>query len=286
MKVPSPLIPIDQERLARVLRSEFEFWVHNFGKRPVTQAQDLRAFFVQWFAAFAPECFEHPFVKEISTFANETRQQENFNARLWYEVLPIENALYALTLDSFWISTARANLNHHNSALRMFVLESLLLVVDKLRFDDPHLLACVTDNLKTWHVGSDETVLFLTMAQGSPEAKKSQIKQWLDEVKMSPDDRDKLQAFSNGEFISNPFLHYFTKFACYVLLRLASEETRHQQLSLFPEFPDKKITTAVDERQLNLPNVPVDIEPDPGTLIWQRMNGHPVFQSYIHIRDD
>lgn len=281
-----PIIPIDQGRLARVLRSEFEFWVHYFGKRPVTRAQELRAFFVQWFAAFAPECFEHPFVKEISTFATEMRQQENYNARYWYEALPIENALYALTLDDFWISTSRVNLNHHNSSLRMFVLESLLLVVDKLRFDAPHFLACVTDNLKSWHVDSDESVLFLTMVQGSPKAKKSQIKQWLDEVKMSPHDRDKLLALSNGEFISNPFLHYVTKFACYVLLRLASEETRLQQLTLFPEFPDKKITTDVDERQLNLPNVPVDTEPDPGTVIWERMNGHPVFQSYIHICED
>ena len=279
----APSFPINEEKLSKVIRSEFELWINNFGKGTVTEAQELRAFFIQWFAVFAPECFERPLVKEISTFAYEVKQHVKFSGCLWYELLPVEIALYALSLDSSWINIARANLNHHNSALRRLVLESLLLIVDKLHFDDPYLLDPITDNLKIWHGGSDETVLFLTMAQGDPETKQSQIRQWLDQVEMSPDDREKLQAYSNGEFIRNPFLHYIIPFACYVLLRLASQETI-LQLPLFPEIPEnseRQISTTADDLQLTLPNIPVEEEPDLGTVIWQRMNDHPVFQPFI-----
>lgn len=166
-----PLIPINQEKLSRILQSEFELWVHNFDQRPISEAQDLRAFFVQWFAVFAPECFEQALIDEISAFACETKRHLDFRRRKWYELLPIEVALYALSSDSSWINMARANLNHHNSSLRSLVLESLLLVVDKLRFDDPYLLAPVTDNLERWVFYDTDTVLFLCMAQGEPEMK-------------------------------------------------------------------------------------------------------------------
>ena len=201
----APSFPINKEKLCKVIRSEFELWVNNFGTRPVTEAQELRAFFVQWFAVFAPECFERPLIKEISAFAYETRQHDKFNSRLWYELLPIEVALYALSLDSSWIDVARANLNHHNSRLRMFVLESLLLVADKLRFDDPYLLDPITDNLRIRHMGSGQTVLFLTMAQGEPETKQSQVKQWLDQVEMSPDDREN---FKRTPMVSSYETHF------------------------------------------------------------------------------
>ena len=189
MSVPSFLI--NQVKLSRVLKSEFELWVHNFGQRPIPEAQDMRAFFIQWFAVFAPECFEQSLVEEISTFAYETKQPLDFRRSKWYELLPIEIALYALSSDSSWIDIARANLNHHNSRLRMFTLESLLLVVEKLHFHDSYMLAPVTDNLKTWHMGSAESVLFLCMTQGDSETKQIQIKRRLDQVNMSPQDCEK-----------------------------------------------------------------------------------------------
>ena len=108
-------------------------------------------------------------VKEISAFAYETKQHVDFRRSKWYELLPIEVVLYALSSDSSWINIARANLNHHNSSLRNFVLKSLLLVVEKLRFDDPYMLGPVSDNLEWGHMGAEDTALFLSMAQGEPE---------------------------------------------------------------------------------------------------------------------
>ena len=274
--------PINQERLTRILKSEFELWIHNFDQRPIPEAQDLRAFFIQWFAVFAPECFEQSLVKEISVFACETKQHVDFMRSKWYELLPIEIALYAFSSDLSWINIVRANLNHHNSTLRMFVLKTLLLVVEKLHFEDPYLLAPVTDNLETWHMGSGDTVLFLSMAQGDSETKHIQIKRWLDQVNMSPQDREKLQALSNGEFVPNPFLHHVTQFTCYILLRLASQETPLQP-SLFPEIPEKQIPTISDELQLKLPIVTTENPSDLGSIIWQRMNDHPIFQPFIRL---
>lgn len=260
-----PLFPIDQEKLSRILKSEFELWVHDFDQRPIPRSQELRAFFIQWFAVFVPECFEQPLVKEISAFAYETKQHVDFRRSKWYELLPIEVALYALSSDSSWINMARANLNHHNSSLRSLVLESLLLVVDKLRFDDPYLLAPVTDNLKWGHMGAGETALFLCMAHGDPEMKQTQIKQWLDQV-MNPYDGEGLQQLSNGEYVPNPFLYHVTQLTCYILLRLASQEAP-LPLSLFPE---------IREKQLKFPIIL-------GSVIWQQMNNHPLFQPFIRL---
>lgn len=262
-----PLFPINQEKLSRVLKSEFELWVHNFGQGRIPRSQELRAFFIQWFAVFVPECFEQPLVKEISAFAYETKQHVDFRRSKWYELLPIEVALYALSSDSSWINMARANLNHHNSSLRSLVLESLLLVVDKLRFDDPYLLAPVTDNLERWVFYDTDTVLFLCMAQGEPEMKQIQIKRWLDQVNMSTNAREKLQALSDGEFVPNPFLHHVTQLTCYILLRLASQETPLQP-TLFLEIPN--------EFQLKFPLIL-------GWLIKQRMSKHPLFHPFIRL---
>ena len=272
MSVPSFLI--NQVKLSRVLKSEFKLWVHNFGQRPIPEAQDLRAFFIQWFAVFAPECFEQSLVKEISTFTYETKQHTDFMRSKWYELLPIEVTLYALSSDSSWIDIARANLNHHNSGLRRSVLESLLLVVDRLRFDDPYLLAPVRDNLEWGHGGAGDTALFLCMAQGEPEMKQTQIKQWLDQA-MNSFDCEKLQKLAHGDYVPNPFLHYVVRFICYISLRLASHETLLQSI-LFPEILEKQNSTIPDELQLKLPII---LE----SIIWQRMNDHPVFQPFIRL---
>ncbi|MYC75112.1 hypothetical protein F4X10_04970 [Candidatus Poribacteria bacterium] len=262
-----PLLPINQEKLSRILQSEFELWVHNFDQRPIPEAQELRAFFVQWFAVFAPECFKQALIDEISAFACETKQHVDFRRRKWYGLLPIEVALYALSSDSSWINMARANLNHHNSSLRSLVLESLLLVVDKLRFDDPYLLAPVTDNLERSVFYDTDTALFLCMAQGEPEMKHIQIKRWLDQVNMSTNAREKLQALSDGKFVPNPFLHHVTQWTCYILLRLASQETPSQP-TLFLEIPN--------EFQLKFPIIL-------GWVIKQRMMEHPLFQPFIRL---
>ena len=274
MKKSVPSFLINQEKLPNILKSEFKLWVHNSGQSPIPEAQDLRAFFIQWFAVFAPECFEQSLVKEISTFASETKQHLDFRRSKWYELLPIEIALYALSSDSFWIDIARANLNHHNSGLRRFVLESLLLVVNKLRFDDPHLLAPVRDNLEWGHMGAGDTALFLCMAQGEPEMKQTQIKQWLDQA-MNSFDCEKLQKLAHGEYVPNPFLHYVVRFTCYISLRLASHETLLQSI-LFPEMREEQTSTISDELQLKLPII---LE----SIIWQRMNDHPIFQPFIRL---
>lgn len=273
--MPVPLFPINQERLSRVLKSEFELWVHNFDQRPIPGSQDSRAFFIQWFAVFAPECFEQSLVQEISAFACKTKQHIDFRRRKWYELLPIEVALYALSSDSFWINTARANLNHHNSGLRRFVLKSLLLAAEKLRFDDPYMLGPVSDNLRTWHMGSGETVLFLCMTQADSKMKQIQIKRWLDQVNMSPHDREELQKLSNGEFMPNPFLHHVNQFTSYILLRLASHETPLQP-PFFSQMLSQQIQIIPEAFQLEFPVVL-------GYLIWQRINKHPLFQPFIRL---
>lgn len=274
-----PLFPIDQEKLSRVLKSEFELWAHDFDQSPIPEARDLRAFFIQWFAVFAPECFEGPLVNRIATFTNEMRQYTDARRLKWYALLPIEIALSPLSSNPFWLEYAKPNLNHHNSGLRRSVLESLLLVVDRLRFDDPHLLAPVRDNLERRHMGAKNPVIFLCMAQGEPEMKRTQIKQWLDQVNMNSHDRETLQALTDGEFVPNPFLHHVTQVACYILLRLASEETL-----LEPSLSAESQSSVVpDELGWRLPIARTKNPSDLGLAIWQQMDEHPLFQPFIRL---
>ena len=260
MKEIIPSFSINRERLAKILRSEFERWVHNFGKRPMPEAQERRGLFIQWFSVFAPECFEPSLIEDIRSFAYETRQHHDFNLDKWYKALPIENSLFALGSDPYWVRTSRWNLNHHNSSLRSFVLESLLLVADKIQFDDAEWIASVTSNLEGRHMGAMDSVYFLCMVQGKAKAKKRQIRRWRDQGNISLSDRKKLDAFLTKGYARNPFLYQTTRHACYILLRLASREAPHV-------------------RQLELPIISAQ-------TIWQRMNDHPVFQPYIHIRED
>ena len=96
--------------------------------------------------------------------------------------------------------------------------------------------------------------------------KQTQIKQWLDRV-MNPHDRETLQALMDGEFVPNPFLHHITQLTCYILLRLASQETPLQP-TLFLEIRN--------EFQLKFPIIL-------GSVIWQQMNNHPLFQPFIRL---
>lgn len=84
---------------------------------------------------------------------------------------------------------------------------------------------------------------------------------------MSTNAREKLQALSDGEFVPNPFLHHVTQLTCYILLRLASQETPLQP-TLFLEIPN--------EFQLKFPLIL-------GWLIKQRMSKHPLFHPFIRL---
>ena len=260
MKEAIPSLSINRERLARVLRTEFELWVANFGKIPMPEAQERRGLFVQWFSVFAPECFEPSLVEDIRSFSYNMRQDPEFYHDKWYEVLPIEVALYARTSNPFWIQTAQLNLNHHNSSLRSFVLESLLLVADKIHFKDAEWISRVTSNLESRHIGAMDSVLFLCLAQGDAQTKKEHIRKWRDQEKLSTGDREELDAFLTDGYARNPFLYQATRNACYILLRLASRETPHFH-------------------QLEFPMIPAE-------TIWRRMNDHPMFQFSIHLREN
>ena len=260
MKEAIPSFSINRERLARVLRSEFELWVENFRIRPMPGAQERRGLFVQWFSVFAPECFEPSLVDDIRGFANDTRRHAKYSVDKWYQALPIEVALYADTSNPYWIQTAQLNLNHHNSSLRSFVLESLLLVADKIRFDDAEWISRVTSSLEGRHMGAMDSVLFLCMAQGDAKAKKKQIRRWRDQGAISLSDRNELDAFLTDGYARNPFLYQTTRNACYILLRLASRQTPHFH-------------------QLEFPMIPAE-------TIWRRMNDHPMFQFSIHLREN
>ena len=194
MKETIPSFSINRERLARVVKSEFELWVENFGKRPMPGAQERRGLFVQWFSVFAPESFEPALVDDLRSIAHEMRHHPEYRDDKWFEMLPIEVALYAHTGDPYWIKIAQLNLNHHNSSLREFVLESLLLVVDRIRFDDTECLARVTSNLEGWHFSAIDSVYFLLMTQGEVKTKKEQIQKWLDQVNLFAGDREELEA--------------------------------------------------------------------------------------------
>jgi hypothetical protein len=281
MSIPS--FPLNDERLSQVLRSEFELWVNHFGHSPVPESQDLRAFFIQWFAVFAPELFGHDFRQEMGNFIHDIRMRDDFRYKGWYEILPLDTALYALQGDIDWIRMARFNFDHHKSDLRSFVLESLLLIVDKLEFQDTELLSRTALNLGSRQFGCEECVIFLAMTQGSPEAKRNQIGQWLDRFNLN--EHQTLKRLADGDFILNPFLDRLNWVARYILLRLACNDVP-LQLTLFPDTslqpPDQESTVEAD-LQLTIPLPEPPKPPELGTLVWQRMSDHPVLQPYIRL---
>ena len=130
---------------------------------------------------------------------------------------------------------ARANIDGHNSSLRLPALESLILVVDRLAFDDPELQCRVAHNIEASHVYAALGLALLVLAQGDDAMKRDRFRQWYEQY---------------GERMTLGLLKDLVR-GEYVSLRLVScgPPSWHQR-SLFPVADRLPSQSAVRAQQL------------------------------------
>lgn len=272
---------IDATWLALILCSEFSHFRSGFDREPVSEFQELRAYFLAWCAVFLPEAFSESFVNDLKAWRRDVRMRSDYHTSCWYRCLPLDAALFALTGDLTWIDTARANIDHHNSSLRLPALESLILVVDRLAFDDPELQAPMAHNIEALQIYADWGIALLAFAQGNSAAKRAKFQDWLqqyDPIMTSA----LLKDLVRGAYVTNPLLWSLVWITQYVSLRLVScgPPSWHQR-SLFPVADELPSQSAVRAQQL-----PMFAISEGGSLeetLWRRLREHPASQAHIHL---
>src|SRR6266446_298585 len=87
---------LDLKAIRSLLWEELSDWRRDMDKTPITEEQDLRAFFIEWIAAFLPEIVVCEFVKELRFVAEKCRAASNYQTHGWHRILPIDVALFLL----------------------------------------------------------------------------------------------------------------------------------------------------------------------------------------------
>jgi len=279
---------VDFSRVGRVLEEELRSFAAHIGKWPVTEAQDLPALLIAWVATFMPEAVPGSFTRRLEEIVLEARRREDFSWRVWWVMLPLDVALFALTGVHQWLDICRLNLDNISIDLHPYLLESLALIVDRLDFGDEELQTRTTRNLKKPQLNSEWCAVMLLMARGDPEEKLRRLRDWLadPELALFPSQRRVLEALEKGLSVENTFfLPQFLWIMRYGWLRFTLRHTPKDVQMVLPVCENEKEQGGEQARERQGELFPAPKAPPLAELVWQRMWGHPLMGSSICLRN-
>jgi|GEM_PF-3073633 len=250
------------------------------------EREDIRASALAWATRFVPEGLSPRFRVDLERLVGELRVRSRFRVDFWDRCLPLDVALFSLTNDRKWLEVALCNVDHHNSGLRLWVLECLALVADLVDFEASELLARTERNVEINQMFCDWNVVLLAAAHGSADRKRELFNSWRAKFAESPlfSVGSLLDDLSRGSSVNNPFLSYFLRIHQYILLRLAATVTEPAQLSLpitddFAPERTGRPPHGLAKWQLGLGG---DILT--GDLVWRRLREHPLMESHFALK--
>jgi hypothetical protein len=276
---------LDLNALGLILNEELgEFKKHIHGV-PISEENDLRAFFIAWMAVFIPESIEKPFFKNLKTFVQVVKESPEYSTSHWSKVLPLEIALYSITKDDRWLNSHIEYINYGGRSLRNFVARSLALVADKLYFADADLVERVEKNVKNKVFGWQEGVTILAISRGDPKKKVDLFQKWLKKYGDQGSFFDKLV---HGQFVENDFLSNFMWIQQYVSLRLVCKhpaKPKPEQLDFLNKEKIRNENPLNIESGKNQQQEMFRLSKDPSLFnkLWQRMRAHPLTDSHIQL---
>jgi hypothetical protein len=276
---------LDRERVEKVLRTIWREYMRDFEITPITEIQDIRAFSILWAAVFLPECISKQFQRSVAMTVLQYRDRADYSNTCWFRVLPIEAALYALTGSEPWLSTIRANLDHHKSSLRTMTIESFAVIADRLEFDG-EILRRIAHNLEVHHSFCEWPVILFAVSRGTAAYKRQKIEEWLGSYEMNENERAVLETLARGELVDNPFLHRALRVQQFLTLRMARAPLENfetpEQLRLDDEWAPIVATGYGKRDQMQLF---ADETEGLSETFWARVSGHPLTASMIRIED-
>jgi len=265
---------VDIQLFTQLVEAEWFAFRQEYSQTPITERQDLRALLVAWLARVLPEAFNHSLTETLSDTVESWWTQPDFKRKGWHRILPLEAALFALIHDPIWLRTHRANLDHHKSSIREYLITSLAIIADQLDFDDVDLQEKTHHNLLVGH-GADGCIAILMAAKGEPDRKRQVLRQWLNDEERRPiGDRQYLKDVVADRMVPNPFLGKILWVNQYLVWRLATFATREHEVQL--PLP---LSTDLDDQE----DKPYGFgsQWSQSGEFWRRLRGHPFTREYL-----
>lgn len=218
---PVPCSEYDAGILNALLGEEIRAFVEHLSEPTLSHEQELRGGLIAWLCYFLPELVTEETSKLLrdSYEANCTSYFER-----WYQLLPLEMALFGLTREEAWLNNHKQNLAYGGSSLRYYVMQCLSLAVPDLYFDDPQLQEAIKRGLSIPYFGAEMGAAMLAMCKGKSQRKKAVLKEWHDSFFLNRPDI--LNDLSQGNQVENWFfLSPFFRVQTYVVHRLCNRRT-------------------------------------------------------------
>lgn len=217
---------IDEELVDLLVRHELRDLWAEYEEPCFSLSQQLRTFAIEWLAVFVPWRVSSETAALIEGTVEVIRARKEYMWSDWHRSLPLDLALFALTNEHYWLEPARANVDHHNSTLRLAALESLALVADSLDFRDDELQGRVKRGLRAGYFYSELGLLILAAAQGPLEEKRELFRTW--QALNSTFGRRMLADLVSGTPVQNEFSEHIAWVTTYTLLRLGQVHALRQ----------------------------------------------------------
>lgn len=218
---PVPCSEYDAGLLNALLCEEIRAFVQHLSEDTLSHEQELRGGLIAWLCYFLPELVTRETSKllEHSHEANQTAYFER-----WYQLLPLEMALFGLTRDHRWLKVHKRNLAYGGSGLRYYVMQSLALAVPDLSFDDEEVFDPIKRGLSIPYFGAEFGAAMLAMCRGETRRKKEVLAEWHDRFFLNRP--DVLKNLSEGKQVENWFfLSPFFRIQTYTIHRLCAPRT-------------------------------------------------------------
>lgn len=214
----------------RLACAEFEAFQLEYEVEPVPRRQELRAGCVAWLATILPEALETAWIRELSRWVYDLKGEPQ-DAFHWFRVPALRAAIAVWNDDSDALVEVITNIDHHNSGLRAYMLESLAFAAPGLSFEDDVLRGRIESVLQHHYLYSDAAVAVLLSTKGTLEAKADWARRWVDVVQPSFG-RDQLSAAINGAPVTNPLHESLCEIERYALSGLLGEVAEDRQNSV------------------------------------------------------
>jgi hypothetical protein len=214
----------------RLASAEFEAFKLDYEGEPVPRRQELRAGCIAWLVTTLPEAFDVEWIRELEEWLRRLNGPSP-DARHWFRVPALRAATWLWNDDTDALREVIANVDHHNSGLRAYILESLAFAAPGLSFDDDALRGRVESVLQRDYLYSDAAVAVLLSTRGTREAKGNWARRWVDVVQPSFG-RDQLSAAINGAPVTNPLHEGLCEIERYALSGLLGEVAEDRQNSV------------------------------------------------------
>jgi hypothetical protein len=217
---PIPASEYDSSLLNALLAEEIEAFVPELSEYSLSKQQELRGGLISWFCYFVPELV-NPETAKLLRDTHETNRTTYFER--WYQLLPLEMALFGLTREESWLNNHKKNLAYGGSLVRYYVMQSLALAVPELYFDDPYISDPIRHGLSIPYFGAEEGAAMLAMCKGATSSKKAVLREWHDSFRLNRPDI--LSDLAEGKQVENWFFlsHFFTV-QTYVIHRLCGRK--------------------------------------------------------------